>query len=123
MAEDLSADVVIVGTGICGSFVAHEMAKAGLSVIMLEAGPRIDRDEVVENWRNMPPHNKSEYDYATPYPLVPWAPHTNYFPTMAICMSMGRIARPICRASSRAWAARRGTGRRRPGAIWSTISS
>lgn len=80
MAEDLSADVVIVGTGICGSFVAHEMAKAGLSVIMLEAGPRIDRDEVVENWRNMPPHNKSEYDYATPYPLVPWAPHTNYFP-------------------------------------------
>lgn len=80
MAENLSADVVIVGTGICGSFVAYEMAKAGLSVIMLEAGPRYDRAQILENWRNMPPRNKSEYDYATPYPIVAHAPHTNYFP-------------------------------------------
>ncbi|MBO1325760.1 GMC family oxidoreductase [Acetobacter sp. TBRC 12305] len=81
MAQDTqTADVVIVGAGICGSMLAHKLARNGLSVILLDAGPHRDRDQIVENWRNMPPHNKSEYDYATPYPSVPWAPHTNYFP-------------------------------------------
>jgi choline dehydrogenase-like flavoprotein len=80
MANELSADVVIVGTGICGSFVAHELVKAGLSVIMLEAGPRRERAQLVENYRNMPPANKAASDYATLYPTVPWAPHPQYMP-------------------------------------------
>ena len=33
------ADVVVVGSGPCGSVVAHEIAKAGRSVILLEEGP------------------------------------------------------------------------------------
>ncbi|MBB2168811.1 GMC family oxidoreductase [Gluconacetobacter aggeris] len=78
--ETLTADVVIAGAGICGSMLAHKLARNGVSVILLDAGPYRDRDQIVENWRNMPPNNKSEYDYATPYPSVPWAPHTNYFP-------------------------------------------
>lgn len=80
MPNELSADVVIVGTGVCGSFVAHELVKAGLSVLMLEAGPRRERAQLVENWRNMPPGNKAASDYATLYPTVPWAPHPQYMP-------------------------------------------
>ena len=33
------ADVVVVGSGPCGSVVAHEIAKAGRSVLLLEEGP------------------------------------------------------------------------------------
>lgn len=75
MSNELSADVVIVGAGICGGMVAQELAQAGLSVLVLEAGPRWDRAQVVENFRNLPPRNKAESDYQTPYPAAPWAPH------------------------------------------------
>lgn len=78
--ETLTADVVIAGAGICGGLLALDLVRAGLSVIILDAGPRYDRDKIVENWRYMPPRNKADFDYATPYPNVPWAPHTNFFP-------------------------------------------
>ncbi len=80
MSEQYSADVVVVGAGICGGTVAKELAEAGLSVLVLEAGPRWERGEVVENWRNMPPVNKSESDHATPYPAQPWAVHPQMNP-------------------------------------------
>ncbi|HEY6227013.1 MAG TPA: GMC family oxidoreductase [Verrucomicrobiae bacterium] len=37
-----SADVVVVGSGPCGALVAHDLAAAGLSVTILEAGKRFD---------------------------------------------------------------------------------
>src|SRR3954465_10963251 len=37
-----SADVAIVGAGACGSVVAKTLAAAGLSVVVLEAGRRLD---------------------------------------------------------------------------------
>lgn len=80
MSEQYSADVVVVGAGICGGTVAKELAEAGLSVLVLDAGSRWERGEVVENWRNMPPVNKSESDYATPYPDKPWAVHPQLNP-------------------------------------------
>ena len=43
MSEQYSADVVVVGAGICGGTVAKELAEAGLSVLVLEAGPRWER--------------------------------------------------------------------------------
>ena len=74
MAGDQSADVVIVGTGIVGCLIAEQALDAGLSVLMLEAGPRVDRWRIVENYRNLPPSLRL-YHWDAPYPPKPWAPH------------------------------------------------
>jgi glucose dehydrogenase len=71
-----SADIVVVGSGIAGSLVAHQLALAGASVLMLEAGPRLPRWQIVENFRNSP----AKADYASPYPATPYAPHPQYAP-------------------------------------------
>jgi choline dehydrogenase-like flavoprotein len=73
MTSDDSADVIVVGTGIVGCLVAEQMLDAGLSVLMLEAGPRVDRWRIVENYRNLPPALRLHFD--APYPPKPWAPH------------------------------------------------
>lgn len=39
------ADIVVVGSGVAGAIVAHQLALAGKSVILLEAGPRMPRWE------------------------------------------------------------------------------
>ncbi len=41
-AKQFDADVLIVGSGVLGSLTATKLAKAGKSVIVLEAGPWID---------------------------------------------------------------------------------
>ena len=46
------ADIVVVGSGVAGALVAYELARAGKSVLMLEAGPRLPRWEIVERFRN-----------------------------------------------------------------------
>jgi len=43
MVSKAKADIVIAGTGIVACLIAEQMLDAGLSVLMLEAGPRIDR--------------------------------------------------------------------------------
>ncbi|MBI2519852.1 MAG: GMC family oxidoreductase [Bdellovibrio sp.] len=37
-------DFIVIGAGISGPFVAHELCKKGASVLMLEAGPHFNRD-------------------------------------------------------------------------------
>ncbi|MFP3562571.1 choline dehydrogenase, partial [Paraburkholderia sp. SIMBA_049] len=56
--------------------VAHQLAMAGKSVILLEAGPRMPRGEIVERFRNQP----DKTDFMAPYPSSPWAPHPEYGP-------------------------------------------
>src|SRR6202142_2074324 len=73
MANEDSADVIVVGTGIVGCLIAQQVLGAGLSVLMLEAGPRVDRWGIVENFRNLPPTLRLHFD--TPYPPKAWAPH------------------------------------------------
>ena len=46
-----SADVVIVGSGVAGSLVAARLARAGVSVLVLEAGPRVPRAAALANYR------------------------------------------------------------------------
>ncbi|MBZ5762351.1 MULTISPECIES: GMC family oxidoreductase [Rhizobium] len=73
MANNYSADVIVVGTGVVGCLVAEQALDAGLSVLMLEAGPRVERWQIVENYRNVPPRFKQNWN--APYPAKPWAPH------------------------------------------------
>ena len=44
-------DVVIVGSGVCGSMVATRLASKGVKVRILEAGPRVKRLEALAHYR------------------------------------------------------------------------
>ncbi|WP_283150391.1 GMC family oxidoreductase [Silvimonas soli] len=74
--ENLSADVIVVGSGVAGALVAHQLSSAGASVIMLEAGPRLERWRIVENYRN----GANKDDNQRPYPASKHAPHPEYGP-------------------------------------------
>lgn len=76
MADALSADFVVVGSGIIGSLVARKLVLSGASVIILEAGPRVTRGELVARFRNSPRRS----DWMSPYPPAAWAPHPVYQP-------------------------------------------
>ncbi len=76
MADSISADFVVIGSGIIGSLAARKLALAGASVLILEAGPRVSRGELVARFRNSPRRS----DWMSPYPPAPWAPHPIYQP-------------------------------------------
>jgi choline dehydrogenase-like flavoprotein len=44
MVSKTRADIVIAGTAIVDCLIAEQMLDAGLSVLMLETGPHIDRE-------------------------------------------------------------------------------
>jgi glucose dehydrogenase len=70
MAIEYDCDIIVVGAGILGGAIANSLARQGRSVIILEAGPRVKRAEILEAFRQY--GNKS--DYNGPYPDLPWAP-------------------------------------------------
>ncbi|HEY6986842.1 MAG TPA: NAD(P)-binding protein, partial [Bryobacteraceae bacterium] len=41
----MSFDAIIVGSGACGGWAALELAKAGMKVLMLEAGSHFDQKD------------------------------------------------------------------------------
>jgi choline dehydrogenase-like flavoprotein len=47
--EELTADVVIAGTGAGGAMLAYELARRGREVLMLERGAHIDPSDFTEN--------------------------------------------------------------------------
>lgn len=68
------AEFVVVGSGVAGSLVANELAKAGKQVLILEAGPRVPRWQTVERFRNQ----VDKMDWMAPYRSPKWAPHPEY---------------------------------------------
>jgi choline dehydrogenase-like flavoprotein len=64
MSAQFDADVLVIGSGVLGSLAAHSLARAGKSVIMLEAGARMPRWRIVENFRNAA--NKANFRLAYP---------------------------------------------------------
>jgi len=74
MATEQSADVVVVGSGVCGAMVAHEAVRAGLSVLILEAGPRGERGDYWQRFMSLPADNRARGDMQSPFPQSPYAP-------------------------------------------------
>ena len=66
---EYQADVVIVGAGVAGLLVAWKLAAAGVDVLVLESGPRVDRAEALQNFRSAVAKTPG-----SPYPQVPHAP-------------------------------------------------
>jgi len=74
VAEPIRTQVVIVGAGVAGMLVAYRLAQAGVQVVVLEAGPPVNRAEALATYRTalikVP---------EAPYPDTPYAPR----PTVA----------------------------------------
>lgn len=69
MSDVLTADVVIVGSGVAGALVAWSLARAGVKVLILEAGPRVDRAKAIDNFRRSVTKGPN-----SPYPAHPKVP-------------------------------------------------
>src|SRR3954451_9641012 len=76
MPNELSADIVVIGSGICGCLTAERLARSGRSVLILEAGPPVAREQLVLYYRNA----ARKGDWMAPYPPTEWAPHPTYNP-------------------------------------------
>jgi choline dehydrogenase-like flavoprotein len=70
MADDIAAEVIIVGSGISGALMGAHLTAAGVKVAILEAGSKVDRGTAVENFRNAPIKVPE-----CPYPSTPEAMH------------------------------------------------
>src|SRR5207248_10366016 len=62
----LSADVVIVGSGVAGALTGFSLARTGARVLILEAGPRVDRGKALASFRESPSEGPN-----SPYPADP----------------------------------------------------
>jgi choline dehydrogenase-like flavoprotein len=51
MADTLQADIVIVGSGVAGALMGAKLTASGLKVLILEAGPRVDRGAGLERFQ------------------------------------------------------------------------
>lgn len=69
---DYDADVVVVGSGALGAEVAYEVASAGKSVIILEAGPNTPDWKITENFRVSPRKDNLN----APFASLAYAPNT-----------------------------------------------
>ncbi|WP_238393702.1 NAD(P)-binding protein [Serratia sp. 3ACOL1] len=72
MSKHYDADVIVIGSGALGSNAATLLARSGKAVIILEAGEKIPRWKIVENFRN----SAKKANYNSPYPNEPWAHHS-----------------------------------------------
>jgi len=67
------ADVAIVGSGVAGALCAYKLALKGVKVVILEAGPRIHRPEIVEGFRT-----SHKQDFSAGYPNTKLAPRPDW---------------------------------------------
>lgn len=49
--NEIRADVIVVGAGIAGALAATELARSGVSIVLLESGTRVDRAQAVQLFR------------------------------------------------------------------------
>src|SRR5262245_15773740 len=70
MTKEHQADIVIIGSGVAGAMTAARLAKVGVKTLILEAGPRVQRGQALQQFERAV--NKST---ESPYPDVPYARH------------------------------------------------
>lgn len=70
MSTPLSADVLIVGSGVAGALVAARLAAAGVQVCIMEAGASVNRAEAVQTFWKAPVKVPE-----SAYPPLPQAMH------------------------------------------------
>ena len=73
VSEQLAAEVVIVGSGVAGALCAYRLALSGVKVLVLEAGPRITRESVVQAFKKQP-----QLDLSAGFPNPHWAPRPDW---------------------------------------------
>jgi choline dehydrogenase-like flavoprotein len=86
-----TADVVIIGSGVAGAMCAWRLARKGVKVLILEAGPRIDRGQVVRNFMAT-----VNLDLSGGYPNEPWAPRPDW--STPVGGYFRQVGEPIVRA-------------------------
>ncbi len=69
MGAEFNADVVFIGSGVAAAVAGARLAAAGVKVLFLEAGPRVDRGAAVDIFQ----HSLSKAQNS-PYPDKPYAP-------------------------------------------------
>ncbi len=63
-------DIIVVGSGVAGTIAAAQLAERGLKVLILEAGPSIQRADAVDTFRASPLKTPE-----SAYPNTAYAPH------------------------------------------------
>jgi choline dehydrogenase-like flavoprotein len=73
-AEKITAEVAIIGSGVAGAMVAWKLASLGIkNIVMVEAGPRIKRGDIVEGFKASP-----LTDFSAGYPNTAHAPRPDW---------------------------------------------
>ena len=67
--DALTAQVVVVGAGVAGMLAAYRLARAGVDVLVLEAGPSINRSDALARYRTAVAKTPE-----SPYPDTAYAP-------------------------------------------------
>ncbi len=70
MDNTLSADVVIIGAGAVGGVLAYRLAQKNVKVLLLDAGPRIERGQAMQHFFDSVAKGPN-----APYPSTSYAPH------------------------------------------------
>ena len=73
MTQDISVDILIIGSGIAGALAGAKLAQKGLKVAFLESGKRVDRSDAVETFWNATikvPESAYPNDPTAPHPLT-----------------------------------------------------
>ncbi|MFT6490713.1 MAG: choline dehydrogenase-like flavoprotein [Parvibaculaceae bacterium] len=65
--------VAIIGSGVAGALCAYRLAAKGINVILLEAGPTVERSDIVENFRATAKQNLT-----SGYPNPDYAPRPEW---------------------------------------------
>jgi choline dehydrogenase-like flavoprotein len=72
MNSNTEYDLIVIGSGVAGGIVASQVAKQNLKVLILEAGPRLDRGQLIETFRH-----SARKDSMAPYPKLSYAPQAD----------------------------------------------